>query len=143
MKNMHFEQLLLKNQLCFPLYAASRKVINLYTPYFKKLDITYTQYIVFMVLMEEDGICIRDLGKRLYLDTGTLTPLLKKMESKGWILRQRSRQDERSVFVYLQEPGKKMIEKLSKIPSCMHLSLTLDEKEINELYRLLYKIIEN
>ena len=85
------DPLRLENQLCFPLYAASRKIVNLYTPYFKPLGITYTQYIVLMVLWAQDGVSVRELGERLYLDSGTLTPLLKKMESSGLVRRERAK----------------------------------------------------
>ena len=87
------EALKLDSQLCFPLYAASRKIIGAYTPLLKPLGITYTQYIVFMVLWEQDGITVGDLGSRLRLDSGTLTPVLKKMEAMGYLIRERSQKD--------------------------------------------------
>ena len=93
------EALKLDNQLCFPLYAASRKIINAYTPYLKPLGITYTQYITFMVLWEKDSIPVRELCTRLHLDNGTLTPLLKKMEEQGFITRHRDSGDERKVRI--------------------------------------------
>ena len=102
-----FDPLLLDNQLCFPLYACSRKVVNLYTPYFQPLGITYTQYIVFLVLWETDGVSVRELGQRLYLDSGTLTPLLKKMEAKGLITRKRDQEDERSLIISLTDEAKR------------------------------------
>ena len=99
------DPLLLENQLCFPLYAASREVVKQYTPYLKPLGITYTQYITLMVLWEEKKIRVGDLGKRLFLDTGTLTPLLKKMEEAGLVKRTRSQGDERVVDVEITDEG--------------------------------------
>ena len=99
------EALKLENQLCFPLYAAARQVVSLYTPYLRTLGITYTQYIVFLVLWERDGIPVGELGRRLYLDNGTLTPLLKKMEKEGYITRTRESSDERVVTIRLTDKG--------------------------------------
>ena len=90
-----YELLLLKNQLCFPLYACSKEVVRRYRPYLDPLDLTYTQYLAMMVFWEENEISIRDLGKKLYLDSGTLTPVLKVLEQKGYIDRVRSKEDER------------------------------------------------
>ena len=100
------EALKLDSQLCFPLYAASRKIIGAYTPLLKPLGITYTQYIVFMVLWEQDGITVGDLGSRLRLDSGTLTPVLKKMEAMGYLIRERSQKDERIVNIHLTDKGR-------------------------------------
>ncbi|MBR0152245.1 MAG: iron-containing alcohol dehydrogenase, partial [Lachnospiraceae bacterium] len=101
----NYEQLKLENQLCFPLYACARKIVNLYTPYLKPLGLTYTQYIVFMVLWEEKSLPARDLGRKLYLDSGTLTPLLKKLEEEGYVTRERSHEDERVLTVTVTEKG--------------------------------------
>ena len=95
----------LKNQLCFPLYAASREVIRHYRPHLEALDLTYTQYITMMVLWEEREISVKQLGNRLYLDSGTLTPLLKSLETKGYVTRCRSEADERVVLVRLTDTG--------------------------------------
>ena len=95
------ELLRLDRQLCFPLYAAARKAVSAYTPYLKPLDLTYTQYITFMVLWEKDGLTIGEIGERLHLDNGTLTPLLKKMEKQGYITRKRDQEDERKVTIHL------------------------------------------
>ena len=105
MDNDPHEAMKLANQLCFPLYAAARNVIGLYTPWLKPLGLTYTQYIVFLVLWERDGITVTEIGERLMLDNGTLSPLLKKMEQAGYLHRQRSREDERVVVVSLTEAG--------------------------------------
>ena len=137
-----YSELTLENQLCFPLYACSRNVINLYTPYFKPLGITYTQYIVFLVLWEKDGISVGELGKRLYLDNGTLTPLLKKMQEKGYLTRTRSRDDERIVLVSLTDKGWEMRDKVKEIPDALGETMPLSQGEYGTLYRLLYKIID-
>jgi MarR family transcriptional regulator, organic hydroperoxide resistance regulator len=97
--------LFLDNQFCFTLYAASRKVIQLYGPMLKKLDLTYTQYVTMLVLWQHPSLPVKDLGQHLMLDTGTLTPLLKKMEGKGLLSRVRSKTDERVVMIELNEKG--------------------------------------
>ena len=133
----------LENQLCFPLYACARKVTNLYTPYLKPLGLTYTQYVTFMVLWEKDGISIGELGQTLYLDSGTLTPLLKKMEEKGYVTRTRSEQDERVVTIHLTEKGKALREQVVDVPGKVGPCVKLSPEEAATLYVLLYKVIEN
>ena len=140
--NEKYEKLKLKNQLCFPLYAASRQIVNLYTPYLKPLGITYTQYIVFMVLWEEDGITMSELGSRLYLNNGTLTPLIKKMEQDGFIRRERCQNDERIVRIYLTQKGQDFKEKAVDIPPSVGNCLKLEPKEAELLYKILYNILE-
>lgn len=135
------ESLKLENQLCFPLYAASRKVITLYQPYLKPLNITYTQYIVLMVLWETDGIPINELGKKLFLDNGTLTPLLKKMEGQGYLTRQRSKQDERMVIISLTQKGKDMKELCKNVPSAVGNCIKIEKEQAQALYFMLYDII--
>lgn len=130
------------NQICFPLYAASRKVISLYAPYLKPLGITYTQYIVFMVLWENDNITVGEIGSRLCLDNGTLTPLLKKMECKGYLMRKRSSDDERMVLISLTEKGRDMKEKCKSIPFSVGSCIKLNKEKSETLYGLLYEIIE-
>ena len=115
MKNDYKEMMKLENQLCFPLYAASRSVVSLYTPHLKKLGLTYTQYIVFLVLWEKDGITVGEICDRLMLDNGTLSPLLKKMQQAGYIERKRSMEDDRKVLITLTEEGKKMQEKANRL----------------------------
>ena len=137
-----FDPLRLENQLCFPLYACARKIVNLYTPYFKPLGITYTQYIVFMVLWAQDGVSVRTLGEKLYLDSGTLTPVLKKMESAGYVRRERSREDERVTRVWLTDAGRAMREKCEEIPVQLSRSIELSADEAQTLYRLLYRFLE-
>lgn len=136
-----FDPLKLENQLCFPLYVASKEVIRLYHPHLAELDLTYTQYIVLMVLWEEKSISVKALGDRLYLDTGTLTPLLKSMERKGLVKRRRSEEDERSVTVSLTDEGLALRENALEVPAKVGSCVPLPREEAAELYRLLYKLI--
>ncbi|MBQ6527474.1 MAG: MarR family transcriptional regulator [Clostridia bacterium] len=135
------EALRLENQLCFPLYACARRVIGQYTPLLKPLNLTYTQYIVFLVLWEEKTVTVRELCRKLYLDSGTLTPVLKKMEAQGYIIRKRNSEDERVVTVTLTEEGSALREKAKDIPAQMGKCMTLTEQEIVSLYGILYKIL--
>ena len=137
-----FDPLLLDNQLCFPLYACARKVVNLYTPYFQPLGITYTRYLVFLVLWERDGISVRELGERLYLDSGTLTPLLKKMEEAGYLTRERSKADGRVVLVHLTEQGRALRAACAEIPLRLGGCLPISAEEAKVLHGLLYRILE-
>ena len=137
------EALKLKNQLCFPLYAAARRVTGVYTPYLKPLGLTYTQYIVFMVLWEQDGLQVSEIGEKLLLDSGTLTPLLKKMEAQGYLTRTRSKLDERSVIVSLTEKGKALKEEVGQIPMKAAQCVRLSPEEAQTLYKLLYKVRES
>ncbi len=136
------EALKLGSQLCFPLYAASRKIINAYTPILKPLGITYTQFIVFMVLWENDNLAVGEIGARLHLDNGTLTPLLKKMEKEGYISRKRSPQDERTVIISLTKDGLKMKDKARDIPKKIKSCVNLSSEDAGELYRILYLLID-
>ena len=137
------EALKLKNQLCFPLYAAARRVTGVYTPYLKPLGLTYTQYIVFMVLWEQDGLQVSEIGERLLLDSGTLTPLLKKMEAQGYLTRTRSKLDERSVIVTLTEKGKALKTQVGEIPLKAAQCVRLTPEEGQMLYKLLYKVLDS
>lgn len=138
-----YDALLLERQLCFPLYAAARKVVGKYTPFFRPLGITYTQYIVFLVLWEQDGIPVGELCRRLRLDNGTLTPLLKKMEENGFVLRARSSEDERVVIVKLTEKGRALREQARDIPARMKSCIPFSPGEAEELYRLLYRLLDD
>lgn len=135
------EALKLENQLCFPLYAAARQVVSLYTPHLKEMGLTYTQYIVFLVLWEKDGIPVGELGRRLYLDNGTLTPLLKKLESAGYLTRSRDKVDERVVIVTLTDQGRALKEQAKEIPFKVGRCIGLDEKEAGAMYTLLYLLL--
>ncbi len=141
MNNIDFSALQLDSQLCFPLYAASREVIRRYRPLLEKLDLTYTQYITMMVFWEVGQINVKELGRRLYLDSGTLTPLLKSLEAKGYVNRSRSKADERVLNVELTAEGAALKERAADIPGCLREEIALDPAEAEELYRLLYKIL--
>ncbi len=136
------DSLKLKNQLCFPLYAAARKVTGLYTPFLKPLGLTYTQYIVFLVLWEQDGIPVSRIGEELMLDNGTLTPLLKKLEQEGYVVRKRSAEDERRVLVTLTEKGRKLQKKAEEIPSKVGNCLFIEPESARQLHGLLYEILK-
>lgn len=137
-----YDCLKLANQLCFPLYACSREIVKKYKPFLAELDLTYTQYITMMVLWERRQMNVKELGNYLYLDSGTLTPLLKKLEQKGWISRQRAKEDERILIVTVTEEGEKLKERAAKVPGKMTSCVNLKPEEARELYRLLYKILE-
>lgn len=140
MQNPAHEALLLENQICFPLYAASREVIRRYRPYLDALGLTYTQYIVLLVIWEHGTISVRDLGRILCLDSGTLTPVLKTLEKAGLIDRRRSVQDERVLMITLTQAGSALQEKALEIPSAIRSSLPLDDEEMQTLAKLLDKI---
>ena len=141
--SQQYEQLLLKNQLCFPLYACGRKIVGTYTPYLKPLGLTYTQYIVLMVLWEKESVNVGQLGDILHLDAGTLTPLLKRLEKEGYVTRERSKEDERITIVTITEEGDSLKEKCKDIPAKMSCKKSpLSAEEAGELYRLLYKFLE-
>ena len=138
-----YEQLLLKNQLCFPLYACGRKIVSAYTPYLKPLGLTYTQYVVLMVLWEKESVNVGQLGSTLRLDAGTLTPLLKRLEKDGYITRARSKEDERVTVINITAAGNALKKKCKDIPAkiaCSNSALTKEEAQ--KLYKLLYKFLE-
>ena len=136
-----FDPLLLENQLCFPIYACARKIVAAYNPFLKEIGLTYAQYITLMVLWEERSISVKALGERLYLDTGTLTPLLKSMEKKGLVARRRSEEDERSVTVSLTDGGLALRERALEVPTKVGSCIPLPRDEAAELYRLLYRLM--
>jgi len=136
-----YSALKLKNQLCFPLYAAAKEVVRRYRPFLDKLDLTYTQYITMMVMWEEKEISVKDLGEKLYLDSGTLTPLLKSLEQKDYVSRRRSSEDERVLIVSLTETGEKLKEKAVDVPYQMGGCIRLTREEAMTLYSLLYKLL--
>ncbi len=141
MNDSKYDVLKLENQLCFPLYACSREIVKKYTPFLEKLDLTYTQYIVMMVMWEKKSVNVKELGESLYLDSGTLTPLLKKLESKGFITRVRSNKDERNVVVTITEIGEKLKDMAVDIPMHMARCTNLTAEEGIQLYKILYKIL--
>jgi DNA-binding MarR family transcriptional regulator len=142
-KKESFDSLKLENQLCFPLYACSKEIIRNYKPYLDELDLTYTQYIAMMVLWEKKEMNVKTLGENLFLDSGTLTPVLKKLESKGYIKRTRSKNDERNLLVSITPEGEALKSKAKSIPEKIGGCIKLSENDAKELYRLLYMIIEN
>ena len=141
--NEKYDGLKLKNQVCFPLYAASREVIKLYRPYLEAIDLTYTQYIAMLVFWEEKKLSVKELGQRLFLDSGTLTPVLKSLESKGYVQRYRSRQDERVLLVEITEKGEMLRDHAASIPETVSRCVSLDIEDAKQLYTLLYKVLDN
>ena len=136
-----YDALKLENQLCFPLYAVSKEIVKKYKPFLDELDLTYTQYITMMVLWEQKQTNVKELGQRLFLDSGTLTPVLKKLEQKGWIERTRGTVDERVLHVTLTQEGETLREKAVKIPQQMSACIHLKEEQAKQLYEILYSIL--
>ena len=142
MKETDYKELMkLENQICFPLYAAARSVTGLYTPWLKELGLTYTQYITFLVLWEKDGITVGEICERLMLDNGTVSPLLKKMESAGYITRSRSAEDDRVVVITLTDQGREMQDKAKDIPEKVGECIDLSPEKAVKLYELLYELL--
>ena len=141
-----YDCLHLDSQLCFPLYACSKEIIRRYKPFLDALDLTYTQYITMMVLWEEQRITVGELGHRLYLDSGTLTPLLRKLETAGYLVRERSEEDERVVEIRVTEEGMALREQVKDIPHRLGRNIMcgagLTDEEVSQLYTLLYKVIK-
>jgi len=137
----NYNCLKLENQLCFPLYACSKEIIRKYKPYLDDVDLTYTQYIAMMVMWEKKKVNVKTLGESLYLDSGTLTPVLKKLEAKGYISRERSSEDERNLVVTITEEGEALKDKAVCIPNKMGKCVSLSPEESDILYKLLYKVI--
>lgn len=138
-----YEALKLNNQICFPLYACSKEIVKRYKPFLDEIDLTYTQYITMMVLWEEDTINVKELGKKIFLDSGTLTPLLKRLEQKKLIERKRDSRDERNLIVSLTKEGEALKDKAVEIPKKMAGCVKLDQKDAAELYRILHEILKN
>jgi DNA-binding MarR family transcriptional regulator len=137
----YHEAMKLDHQLCFPLYAAARRITGLYTPYLKPLDLTYTQYIVLLVLWEHREITVGELCRRLYLDSGTISPLIKKLESEGYVVRERTKEDERVVAIRLTEAGAALQEAAKDIPLKVGSCVRLAPEKAGALYALLYEIL--
>ena len=136
-------QLLLESQLCFPLYAAARRVVNAYTPYLKPLGLTYTQYIVFLCLWEYGETTVGEICRRLYLDNGTITPLVKRMERDGYVTRSRCREDERVVRICVTERGWALREQAGEIPARLSGCVSLSREDAYQLYTLLYRLLKD
>ena len=137
-----YESLKLSKQLCFPLYACSREMIKLYKPWLDEIGLTYTQYITMMVLWEHKSMTVKSLGLELYLDSGTLTPLLKKLEDKGLVTRRRSDKDERNLIVTITEAGEALKDRALHIPGEMTKYINLPKEDIRDLYRMLHQLLE-
>ena len=142
MEEQRYEALKLDNQLCFPLYACARDIVKRYKPFLDDIDLTYTQYVTMMVLWEKPSVTSKEIGERLHLDSGTLTPVLKKLEEKGLLTRCRDPHDERNLMVTLTEQGQALREPAADIPPQMAGCVSLAPEEAQTLYRLLYKLLE-
>lgn len=136
-----YDALKLENQVCFPLYACAKEIVRRYQPFLAPLDLTYTQYIAMMVLWEHKEMRMKELGKLLYLDSGTLTPVLKKMEAKGYVMRRRSKDDERNLNVLLTPAGESLKERAVSIPFALGNCVNLTQEEAITLSRLLHKAL--
>ena len=136
-----YDVLKLKNQLCFPLYVCSKEIVRAYKPYLDELDITYTQYITMMVMWEYTELRVKDIGEHLYLDSGTLTSVLKKLEEKGFVTRKRSEKDERDLIVTITDKGTDLKKKAVHVPERLGSCIELDPQKAKALYDTLYEII--
>ena len=143
MEEKNYDKLRLESQLCFPLYACSKEIVRRYKPFLDEVDLTYTQYITMMVLWFNKSVNVKELGKKLYLDSGTLTPVLKKLEVKGHITRERSKEDERTLIVKITKEGENLKEKAVEIPNKMRDCLDVSQEEMAVMYKLLYKVLEH
>lgn len=136
-----YDALKLENQLCFPLYACSKEIVKRYKPFLDKLELTYTQYITMMVMWEHKSISVKEIGEYLYLDSGTLTPVLKVLEKKGYISRERSSEDERVLIASITDVGMKLRDKALEVPKQMGACVNVTPEEAKTLYDLLYKVL--
>lgn len=136
------EAIALENQVCFPLYSAANAVVRAYRPLLNALDLTYPQYLVMMVLWEHNGINVKELGAKLYLDSGTLTPLLKRLETKGLVVRTRGLEDERVRMISLSDEGAALKEKALSIPGEMACKVGGDIEELAQLKYLCEKLVK-
>ena len=138
----NYEQLRLRNQLCFPLYVCSKEVVRKNKPLLDELDLTYTQYITMMAMWEHQQLSAKELGNILYLDSGTLTPVLKTLEKKGFVERQRSKDDERSLIISLTPEGSDLQDRAAHIPEAMGKCIDMDLEDLQTLHRLLHKFMD-
>ena len=139
--NENYDNLKLENQLCFPLYVWSKEVVRRYKPLLDELDLTYTQYITMMAMWENRNLNVKKLGKILFLDSGTLTPVLKKLEQKGYIERHRADEDERNLIIQITKKGMDLRKKAKNIPGKIGKCVNLTPSEAENLYKTLYKIL--
>ena len=131
----------LENQVCFPLYACAKEIVRRYRPMLDELDITYTQYIAMMVLWEQGSSSVNSLGDRLFLDSGTLSPMLKNLEAKGYVTRNRSKEDERTLIVSVTPKGMELRDKALSVPRKIATCVNLSPEKGKLLYDLLYEIL--
>ena len=143
MNNNKYEALKLSNQLCFPLYAVSKEIIRRYKPFLDRLDLTYTQYITMLLLWERGKMNVSSIGKELYLDSGTLSPVLKKLDEKGYVKRERTKTDERSTMITLTDKGESLKEKAADVPIRMGGCINISKDDAAVLYRILYSLLDN
>jgi len=143
MSEQNYDALKLENQLCFPLYACAREVIKKYTPFLDAIDLTYTQYIAMMALWEKKQLTVKALGEMLYLDSGTLTPLLKKLEAKGLVSRKRSEEDERNLLVTLTQEGEALKDEAIQVPGQMMQCVKLPVEDAMALHRILHQLLKD
>ena len=141
--NKNYEKLKLKNQLCFPIYLCSKEITRKYGKYLNELDLTYTQYIVMLYFWENNSCNVKTLGNTLLLDSSTLTPLLKKLENKGYIKRERNENDERNLVLSLTEKGNELKDKVLDIPMKVGKCVDINKEEAEFLYKIMYKILVN
>lgn len=138
-----YDSIKLENQVCFSLYASSREIIKLYKPFLDKFNLTYTQYVAMLVLWEDEKSTVKDIGKRLHLDSGTLTPLLKKIEGMGLVNRYRDANDDRVVVVELTEKGKLLKDDIIEVPREMLCKINMPLEELRDLKKLLDELLTN
>ena len=141
MADVNYEALKLENQLCFPLYACAREVVKKYKPFLDDIDLTYTQYVTMMVLWEKPTVTSKEIGERLHLDSGTLTPVIKKLAEKGLVTRARSPEDERNLVVTLTDAGLALRDRAACIPGQMGQCICLSPEDAATLYRILYQLL--
>lgn len=141
MAEKQYEALKLENQLCFPLYACAREVVKKYKPFLDDIDLTYTQYVTMMVLWEKPTVTSKEIGERLHLDSGTLTPVIKKLAEKGLVTRARSAEDERNLVVTLTDAGLALRDRAACIPGQMGQCICLSPEDAATLYRILYQLL--
>jgi len=137
-----YDKIKLENQLCFPIYALSREIIKSYKPFLDKFDFTYTQYITMLVMWEDEKITFKNLGKKLHLDSGTLTPVVKKLESKGLVIKYRTKEDDRVVVIELTEKGRLLKNDIVEVPEKMSCNSVISESQASELKEKLNKILK-
>ena len=136
-----YDCLKLENQLCFPLYVCAKEIVRRYKPFLDEIDLTYTQYIAMMALWDKKKLNVKELGDMLFLDSGTLTPLLKKMEEKGLLTRTRSKEDERNLIVEITDKGEALKEEAKTIPERLGSCLSMSEEDAGKLYEILHRFM--